>query len=480
MTTNLRKVAREKLFKDMISLEMDNWKILITDPTTLKILNSLCTMADIQDCQFAIIENILNKRSPNQDYDAYYFIEPTTSNIQLLIDDFKHKPPYKTINLFTTKSLPDSLLDKIKRSPATHYLTQVKQLNIDFIVQESIVFNLNKRNSIYTLFNPKTTSALTLELRQTAIQIANVLATLGEFPYIKYFKDDSRSVSLTEKLAFDLQSELLKNKDFNSDRATLLIVDRSFDLVSPLIHEFSYQALLADVIGFEDGKIKWNGVESQDGYAKLDEQDKIWTEFRHLHVAETMESLSNQVKKFTNENSAAQYSKNSGGNSLDQISKMQETLQALPEYQEQKAKFSLHTDLCQDCMRIYSEKSLENVITFEQELATNETSASKQLKNPFKDLINILSSDVGHHEKLRLAMIFIITQKGTSQDERTKLFQVLDDYSAHAITNLSQFGVRQSKLIDSSQISCQFTVFKNNLEPIPSSKPSFHYSQRNI
>ena len=61
------------------------------------------------------------------------------------------------------------------------------------------------------------------------------------------------------------------------DRATLLIVDRTVDVVAPLVHEFTYQALMADVVKFEaDGTIKWDGEGSVNGAVMIDEQNEAW------------------------------------------------------------------------------------------------------------------------------------------------------------------------------------------------------------
>ena len=38
-------------------------------------------------------------------------------------------------------------------------------------------------------------------------------------------------------------------------RAVLIIVDRSMDMVTPLVHEFTYQAMMNDLLVVEGGKV---------------------------------------------------------------------------------------------------------------------------------------------------------------------------------------------------------------------------------
>lgn len=59
-----------------------------------------------------------------------------------------------------------------------------------------------------------------------------------------------------------LQSELddiVRNDDkFLSDKnyspATIIILDRTIDVAAPLLHEFTYQAMINDVLAIENAK----------------------------------------------------------------------------------------------------------------------------------------------------------------------------------------------------------------------------------
>lgn len=60
---------------------------------------------------------------------------------------------------------------------------------------------------------------------------------------------------------------------------TIYIIDRSFDVVAPVVHEFTYQAMMHDLLNVNDGKYSRTTEaegEKKKTTATLDEYDPIW------------------------------------------------------------------------------------------------------------------------------------------------------------------------------------------------------------
>ena len=88
-------------------------------------------------------------------------------------------------------------------------------------------------------------------------------------------------------------------------KSQLIILDRGFDAVSPLLHELTFQAMAYDLLDIKNhyDTHKNNEMHQHDVYAYitsslhativkeavLDENDKLWLTLRHQHIAEVLQ-----------------------------------------------------------------------------------------------------------------------------------------------------------------------------------------------
>ncbi|KAI9207262.1 Sec1-like protein [Polychytrium aggregatum] len=462
--SSIRDMVRRKLLQDMLRFVQPpkRYKILIVDPVSLKILSGILKQHELTNENVMLTEDIHRSRSPYPEHDAIYFITPTDAVVSKIIDDFTPKPSYAAAHIFCTSPISDALVDRLTKSPARQYLKNLKDSNVDFLAIEQQIFSLDLPGSLYALYNPPSIPDLNSHLHFLAKRMTSVLTTLGDYPSIRYHDPSGSNCSLSFKFASYLKDELdetCKNTpDFpaqnNFKKPILIILDRSVDVMAPVLHEFTYQAMMNDLLTLEDGKYRYRAESSEKANtASLDDRDPIWMLIRHWHFAEAVDYIRESFSKFLSENKAAANAVNKDSaegspKGIESLKDMKDTLAALPQFQEMKSKFSAHINICQECQSEFSNRKLASLAAVEQDLACGETADGNKPRNIMLDLVPVLDKNGGptNYDKLRVLMLYIIASGGIQDMERRKLLEhaSLSLEESQAITNLSYLGVRLS------------------------------------
>ena len=144
--------------------------------------------------------------------------------------------------------------------------------------------------------------------------------SLGEYPTIRYYRPRNplhEASVLCSHLARFVQEGLDQYAKHHEDfpppsprpRGILLITDRTMDLFSPLLHEFTYQAMVHDLLPIKEGDksfyrtvLNQGSVNEEEKEMELGENDRIWVENRHLHMKDLLEKLVADFNKFRADN----------------------------------------------------------------------------------------------------------------------------------------------------------------------------------
>uniref|UniRef100_A0A8C4WM61 Syntaxin-binding protein 2 n=1 Tax=Gopherus evgoodei TaxID=1825980 RepID=A0A8C4WM61_9SAUR len=394
------------------------------DHSSTRILSSCCKMSDIVDEGIALVENIDKCREPIPSLEAIYLLNPVE---KVGARAWGSPVPVTPTHCLCLAACPEPLFKELRKSRISKAIKTLKEINLAFLPYESQVYSLDRPQTFYNWFSPYRFWEKNKELEMMAEQIATLCETLEEYPAIRYRKDGEDNFHVAHAVLAKLKAhEPSMGEGPDKARCQLLIVDRSFDLVSPLLHELTYQAMAYDLLSIENDTYKYETTgtsDSQEKEALLDEDDELWVQLRHMHIADV-----SMGRDLTTSSLQAT------------IEDLSQVVKNLPQYLKELNKYSTHLNLAEHCMRHFK-GSVEKLCGVEQDLAMGTDVDGEKIKDPMKIIIPILlDPSVQAYDKIRIILLYIL-KNGVSKETFRKLIQDANiQQQSNIIHNMALLG----------------------------------------
>ncbi|KAJ1609568.1 putative vacuolar protein-sorting protein VPS45 [Cryptosporidium canis] len=380
---NLVKSSHELI--DSIFYRITGIKVLILDRETVQQISLVYTQSELLKREVFLSELIdISNRSSHPHFSGIYFIRPNKENISILCDELKN-PIFKEYYVYFTNNISPQMLQKIAISDENDLVKRIQEVRLDFSVPCSDLFSLNM----------------------------NYFASLqlGEVPVIRYLANSP----LCRNLAFAVERRLLDSHmidivsgefvcsrpeiyEERSENSVLLIFDRREDPVTPLLTQWTYHAMIHDLLGISQNKVfieNKNGLKSDDEELVLSEQ---FDDFFKSHKYENFGDIGFSIRDMVNDHSES----SKLNRRLETIEDINRFVQTYPDFKKEYNNIFKHVSILHEISRIVQDRDLMRISAIEQDLTVcdNIDEHSIQIGNLLSD------SRVSQFDKLRLALLY--------------------------------------------------------------------------
>lgn len=421
--------------------DISGMKVLVLDAQTVSVVSVVYSQSELLKKEVFLVEmvdSVSKSRESMSHLKAVCFLRPTSENVQHLRRQLA-SPRFGEYHLFFSNILKDTQIHVLADSDELEIVQQVQEFYADFVAIDPFHFTLNiPTNHMYMLPAVVDPPRLQQFCDQVVDGVTAVFLAMKRRPVIRYQRTSDiakRIAQEASKLMYQQESGLF---DFRRTEVAplLLIIDRRDDPVTPLLNQWTYQAMVHELLGIEDNKVDLRSMEKlptdQQEVVLSSEQDA----FFKANMYENFGDIGMNIKRMVDE--FQQLAKSN--QSIQTIEDMAKFVDNYPEYRKMHGNVSKHVTLVTEMSKIVEERKLMVVSETEQELACNGGQVAA-----FEAVTNLLINEsVSNIDRLRLVMLYALRYEKESPVQLMQLFNKLAARSAKYKPGLVQFLLKQA------------------------------------
>eukprot|EP00271_Cylindrocystis_brebissonii_P008049 TRINITY_DN2207_c0_g2_i1.p1 TRINITY_DN2207_c0_g2~~TRINITY_DN2207_c0_g2_i1.p1 ORF type:complete len:613 (+),score=136.96 TRINITY_DN2207_c0_g2_i1:493-2331(+) len=418
--------------------EVPGMKALLLDKDTVGIVSLVLSQSDILHKEVFLVERIDGPvagapsgarlssvpeevEEPMTHLKAICFVRPVADNIAHL-ERLLKKPRFGEYHLFFSNTLSSPALHTLAQADEKLLVKQVQEFYADYFAVDPYHFTLNFGPENYKSYLSPSPSAdsshpVTRVGERCVDALAALFLSLKKRPVIRYQKSSSaarRCAQEAGRVMYEKEKPLF---DFRRTELAplLLILDRRDDPVTPLLNQWTYQAMVHELIGIKDNRVDlraahgrgtatdYRGSEEDQKKEQLvlsSEQDPIFKSNMYENFGDVGTNIARLVEELQQNDKTTK-------RRLQTLEAMAEVLESYPEYRKQAGSVSKHVSVMSELQRCIDSRQLMSVAQTEQDLAgpVGSTSQAQAFEAVMSQLSNEKVADV---DRLRLVMLYAL------------------------------------------------------------------------
>lgn len=435
-------------YVDKIVESPQSIKALLLDSHTTPIISLSTTQSSLLAHQVYLTDRIDNtKRDRMPHLKCVAFLHPSEDSLEALEQELK-EPKYGEYYLYFSNILTKTAIERLAEADEFEVVREVQEYFADYAPLLPSLFSLNHTTSIYgstpNSWNP---DALTRHVQG----LTAVLLSLKKKPVIRYEKMSG----MGKKLATEVQHRIQNEESLFDFRLTqvpplLLILDRRNDPVTPLLSQWTYQAMVHELLGIHNGRVDLSRVpDVTKDLTEITLTPSTDPFFQDHHLA-TFGDLGNSLKDYVQKYQA----QHPNSASVNSIADMKRFVEAYPEFRKLGGNVSKHVALVGELSRLVEKRKLLEAGEIEQGLATSAGADYKDVQALIKDPV------IEPQHKLRLVMLYALRHQKSNTSNIAALVNLMlengvsqeDAKLVYVSLNISGADQRQGDLFSNESL----------------------------
>jgi len=380
-------------------------KVLLLDKETTAIVSMVFSQSQILQKDVCLFERIdIQNRELMAHLKAVCFLRPTSENLQLLENELRD-PKYGEYHIFFANGIKNSYIEELAEADEHEIVQQLQEFFADYMAVNPDTFTLNVEGVVSP--NQK-------GLIDRAVDgISSCILSLKKQPFIRY----AAKSGLADKVVTELKRRITSEPglyDFRKQDTPplLLILDRKDDPVTPLLTQWTYQAMVHELFGIHNNRV--NLADAKQEIVLSSQQDIWFKQNMYANFGDLCVNVKDLVDDFQKK-----HKENQNIESLDDIKRF---IDNFPEFKKLSGNVTKHVSLMDELSRLVNVRSLMEVSEVEQEIA-NSDDHGNHLR-----MIKLLFDNpkISKLDLLRVVLLYQLRYETNANNEITNLMDALD------------------------------------------------------
>ncbi|KAE8745228.1 hypothetical protein FOCC_FOCC008019 [Frankliniella occidentalis] len=403
-------------------------KVLLMDKETTSIVSMVFGQSEIQQREVYLFERIdAGNTEPMKHLKCIAFLRPSKENIHSLAMELR-RPRYDFSNI-----TPKADIKTLAEADEQEVVREIQEFYGDYLAMGPHLFSLGIPISYQG-------NGWDHDILSRCVQgVTSVLLSLQKNPFIRYQNNSKMAKRLAETIrqVLSKESELFEFRQIGPP-PLLLILDRRDDPVTPLLNQWTYQAMVHELLTINNNRVSLGHVQGISKELKevvlSAEQDEFYANNLYLNFGEIGQTIKDLMDEFQK--------RSKSNRKLESIQDMKNFVEAYPQFKKMSGTVSKHVVVVGELASLMER---HNLLEHVRRLIANEK--------------------VRHEDAAKLVMLYALRYENHSNNDTSGLIELLkkkgvSDRLVKMVRTVVEYGgahARQSDLFGHQEAVVQIT-----------------------